>query len=250
MKLTNPAYTSTNPCSCSCAGRCWRSRTRRARSEPAGAAGRQPHPGRGRAGVPQAAPGVRVRHPGGGRPARQGGAAAGRGGAHRARRLRAGALEAQPRLLRDLRHPGAQQVHHAGAAARLQGRPAGVGGVGSHVSLDVLGLGVRDLKVLDFDKVELSNLNRQILYSEADIGHRKVELAVRRSAATTPGHRHRSRAHPHLVRRGGGDQRPGLRLLRGRPAEDADRALGERRLRPGRGPSSAAGWRPSGRSST
>jgi len=56
----------------------------------------------------------------------------------------------------------------------------GVGGVGSHVSLDLLGLGVRDLTIVDFDKVELSNLNRQILYAEADIGSRKVELAVRR----------------------------------------------------------------------
>lgn len=56
----------------------------------------------------------------------------------------------------------------------------GVGGVGSHVSLDLLGAGVRDLRILDFDKVELSNLNRQILYTEGDIGQRKVELAVRR----------------------------------------------------------------------
>jgi len=54
----------------------------------------------------------------------------------------------------------------------------GCGGVGSHVSLDLLGLGVGDLKVLDCDKVELSNLNRQILYTESDIGERKVDLGV------------------------------------------------------------------------
>ncbi|MDQ1743325.1 MAG: hypothetical protein QOE23_1664 [Pseudonocardiales bacterium] len=56
----------------------------------------------------------------------------------------------------------------------------GVGGVGSYVSLSLLGAGVRDLKVVDFDKVELSNLNRQILYSEADIGQPKIEAAVNR----------------------------------------------------------------------
>jgi molybdopterin/thiamine biosynthesis adenylyltransferase len=62
----------------------------------------------------------------------------------------------------------------------------GCGGVGSHVALDLLGLGVGDLKVLDCDKVELSNLNRQILYTEADIGERKVDLAVRRLSAYHP----------------------------------------------------------------
>ena len=56
----------------------------------------------------------------------------------------------------------------------------GLGGVGSYVSLSLLGAGVRDLRVVDFDKVELSNLNRQILYSEADIGQRKLEAALNR----------------------------------------------------------------------
>jgi molybdopterin/thiamine biosynthesis adenylyltransferase len=56
----------------------------------------------------------------------------------------------------------------------------GLGGVGSYVSMSLLGTGVRDLRVVDFDKVELSNLNRQILYSEDVIGQRKVELAVNR----------------------------------------------------------------------
>ncbi len=62
----------------------------------------------------------------------------------------------------------------------------GLGGIGSHISLDLLGLGIQDLRVVDFDKVELSNLNRQILYTEADIGQPKVELAVRRLRAYYP----------------------------------------------------------------
>ena len=56
----------------------------------------------------------------------------------------------------------------------------GLGGVGSYVSLTLLGAGVRDLRVVDFDKVELSNLNRQILYSEEAIGQRKIEVALNR----------------------------------------------------------------------
>jgi len=56
----------------------------------------------------------------------------------------------------------------------------GLGGVGSYVALTLLGAGVRDLRVVDFDKVELSNLNRQILYSEQAIGERKIEVALDR----------------------------------------------------------------------
>jgi molybdopterin/thiamine biosynthesis adenylyltransferase len=63
----------------------------------------------------------------------------------------------------------------------------GLGGVGSYVSLTLLGAGVRDLLVVDFDKVELSNLNRQILYSEEAIGQRKLEVALNRLQGYYPG---------------------------------------------------------------
>jgi molybdopterin/thiamine biosynthesis adenylyltransferase len=62
----------------------------------------------------------------------------------------------------------------------------GMGGVGSHISLDLLGLGVRDLRIVDFDKIELSNLNRQVLYTEADIGQRKLPAALKRLQAYYP----------------------------------------------------------------
>jgi len=63
----------------------------------------------------------------------------------------------------------------------------GLGGIGSHLAFDLLGLGIQDLRVVDFDKVELSNLNRQILYTEAEIGQPKVEIAVRRLSSYYPG---------------------------------------------------------------
>lgn len=59
----------------------------------------------------------------------------------------------------------------------------GLGGVGTHASLDLAAMGVGDLRIVDFDRVELSNLNRQILYTEADMGRRKVELAEARIRA-------------------------------------------------------------------
>lgn len=62
----------------------------------------------------------------------------------------------------------------------------GVGGVGTHVAFDLMGLGVGDLRLVDFDKVELSNLNRQILYKEADIGQKKLDLAISRLSEYAP----------------------------------------------------------------
>lgn len=62
----------------------------------------------------------------------------------------------------------------------------GLGGVGSHVFMDLLGLGVRDIKAVDFDTVGLSNLNRQILYAEPDLGRTKRECAAEWAAAFNP----------------------------------------------------------------
>ena len=52
----------------------------------------------------------------------------------------------------------------------------GVGGVGQHVSTYLITNGVEHLTILDFDKVEISNLNRQILLSEEDVGKSKVDV--------------------------------------------------------------------------
>lgn len=62
----------------------------------------------------------------------------------------------------------------------------GVGGVGSHVLMDLLGLGVRDIRIVDFDTIELSNLNRQVLYRYDDIGRPKVQAAAERARAYQP----------------------------------------------------------------
>ncbi len=53
----------------------------------------------------------------------------------------------------------------------------GLGGLGSHLLFDLAGLGIGKVVGLDFDKVELSNLNRQILYKESDIGLDKALCA-------------------------------------------------------------------------
>ncbi|MDP3941678.1 MAG: ThiF family adenylyltransferase [bacterium] len=52
----------------------------------------------------------------------------------------------------------------------------GVGGIGSSTAASLTALGIGNLHLIDFDNVELSNLNRQILYTEKDIGRNKVSV--------------------------------------------------------------------------
>lgn len=62
----------------------------------------------------------------------------------------------------------------------------GCGGLGSHILLELAALGIKDLVIVDFDKIELPNLNRQILYKEEDIGLKKVTTAKTRALEFSP----------------------------------------------------------------
>ena len=57
---------------------------------------------------------------------------------------------------------------------------AGLGGLGGTVALYLAAAGVGHLKICDNDTVQWSNLNRQILYTEQDIGKPKVSQAAER----------------------------------------------------------------------
>src|SRR5215217_5747099 len=56
----------------------------------------------------------------------------------------------------------------------------GLGGTGSAVAASLVAAGVGAVHCVDFDAVEESNLTRQLLYSEDDIGLPKVAVAVER----------------------------------------------------------------------
>ncbi|HFE9851573.1 TPA: ThiF family adenylyltransferase [Enterococcus faecalis] len=62
----------------------------------------------------------------------------------------------------------------------------GLGGLGSHIVYDLAGLGIGTIKAVEFDKVDISNLNRQILYDYEDIGISKAELAKKRIIKFNP----------------------------------------------------------------
>jgi len=55
---------------------------------------------------------------------------------------------------------------------------AGAGGLGSPVSMYLTAAGVGMIRIVDHDRVELSNLNRQVLHWDEDIGKRKVNSTL------------------------------------------------------------------------
>jgi len=63
---------------------------------------------------------------------------------------------------------------------------AGIGGLGCSTSVYLASAGVGHLTVVDCDQVVLSNLNRQVLYWEEEIGGGKSSLAARKLARLNP----------------------------------------------------------------
>jgi len=57
---------------------------------------------------------------------------------------------------------------------------AGVGGLGCASATYLAAAGVGHITLVDFDVVELSNLNRQVLYWEEDLGVKKVTVAKKK----------------------------------------------------------------------
>lgn len=57
---------------------------------------------------------------------------------------------------------------------------AGAGGLGSASAFYLAGAGIGHIKLVDHDRVEISNLNRQILHAEMSLGQPKVVSAAGR----------------------------------------------------------------------
>lgn len=52
---------------------------------------------------------------------------------------------------------------------------AGVGGIGSNVAVNLVRSGIRELTIVDFDRIETSNLNRQFYFAD-QVGKKKVDM--------------------------------------------------------------------------
>ena len=62
----------------------------------------------------------------------------------------------------------------------------GAGGLGCPVLTYLAAAGVGTLGITDFDRVEMSNLHRQVLYTVADVGRPKAEAAAERLRSQNP----------------------------------------------------------------
>src|SRR3989338_5466113 len=62
----------------------------------------------------------------------------------------------------------------------------GVGGLGNPITSRLVAMGVGTLRIVDRDVIELSNLHRQTMFDESDVGQVKVEVAAKKLQKLNP----------------------------------------------------------------
>jgi len=91
-------------------------------------------------------------------------------------------------LLRYARHVALDEIGEDGQAKLLAARAlvVGAGGLGSPVLLYIAAAGVGRITIVDDDRVDLTNLQRQIAHTTARLGEPKAESAATAAAAINP----------------------------------------------------------------
>ena len=62
----------------------------------------------------------------------------------------------------------------------------GVGGLGNPITSKLVAMGIGKLRIVDRDVIELSNLHRQTMFDESDVGQVKVEVAAQKLRKLNP----------------------------------------------------------------
>lgn len=89
---------------------------------------------------------------------------------------------------RRARHVALATVGEAGQARIEAGHVlvVGAGGIGCAVLAYLAAAGVGRITLTDFDRVDPTNLGRQVLYGPDDVGHKKADIAAARLRALNP----------------------------------------------------------------
>ena len=77
-------------------------------------------------------------------------------------------------LIPDIDHIGQQRIINAKVLC------IGAGGLGSPTILYLAAAGIGEIGILDFDRVDISNLQRQIIHNQSDVGKSKAQSAKER----------------------------------------------------------------------
>ncbi len=99
-----------------------------------------------------------------------------------------GAGFSRPELRRYARHLVLPEVGRTGQRALRDSRVllVGAGGLGSPAALYLAAAGIGTLGLVDDDYVDETNLQRQVLYGDADLGRPKVDVAAERIGRVNP----------------------------------------------------------------
>ena len=97
-------------------------------------------------------------------------------------------INSHEQFMRYSRHLLMDDIGEAGQQKLFNARVliVGLGGLGCPVALYLAAAGIGQLSLCDPDHVELSNLQRQILYKESNCGELKVNCAKRELLALNP----------------------------------------------------------------
>jgi sulfur-carrier protein adenylyltransferase/sulfurtransferase len=91
-------------------------------------------------------------------------------------------------LTRYSRHFALPEFGRSGQERLKQGSVliVGAGGLGSPAALYLAAAGVGRIGLVDFDAVDITNLQRQVMYTTADVGHSKLDVSAQRLRLLNP----------------------------------------------------------------